>query len=211
MGRYSILFLGLLLLPNFTLGQAERLFRQMKEKYPDKTAVYLERNKSIDISFSGESLEVIASRSDDLLFLNQQATALASDKVFSSHLNQLISIEAKTLVPNKNRYTEIKVTNFVEKDETSSGIFYDDSKSTSFVFPAVQPGARALVNYTSKVSDPRFLTSFYFASFVPVERSELIIRAPKNLKLNFQLMNGDGYDIAFNQETKGDFVIYNWA
>ncbi len=207
----SRILVGVLFLPFLMQAQVNRLFSQMKDKYPDKTAVYLERNKSVDFYFSDDAIQVRSTRSDDLLFLSEKATALAQDKVYSSHLNELKTIEAKTLVPNKNRYTEVQVENFIEKDETSSGIFYDDSRSTSFVFPAVQPGARGILKYTSQVTDPRFLTSFYFGSFVPVERSELMIRAPMNVKLNFKLMNAEGYDIQHSRKTEGDHVIYTWT
>jgi len=194
---------------SYSPGQS-RIFREMKEKYSDKMAVYLKYHRDILIDIQNDSIQVFSTQSNDLLNLNEQAKVLAQEKVHTSHLVSLIDIQAKTLVPNGKRYKEIAVENFEETDDRARGVFYDDSKSVIFVFPGVQPGSRSILDYTTRINDPRFLTSFYFGSFIPVEESKLTIKVNKKISLNFKVFNQDQHEIEFTTEEKGDFLIYQW-
>jgi len=173
-------------------------------------AVYLKYHRDILIDIQNDSIQVFSTQSNDLLNLNEQAKVLAREKVHTSHLVSLIDIQAKTLVPNGKRYKEIAVENFEETDDRARGVFYDDSKSVIFVFPGVQPGSRSILDYTTRINDPRFLTSFYFGSFIPVEESKLTIKVNKKISLNFKVFNQDQHEIEFTTEEKGDFLIYQW-
>ena len=191
-------------------AQGLRLWKEMKAKYPDEMAVYLKHNKQISIYIEDDSIKVTSHRNYDLLHLNEQSNVLAQEKVFTSHFVKLIDLQAKTLVPNNNRYKTLTVNNFMEMDERTFGVFFDDSRSQSFVFPGIEPGARSIHEYSVEIIDPRFLTTFYFGSFVPIEESKLTILVDKRISLKYELLHGDGQPIQFSKKEKGGTIEYEW-
>jgi len=114
-------------------------------------------------------------------------------------------------VPDGRKYKTVNVERYTEKDDSNSGVFYDDSKLTFFVYPAVQPGARTIKEYTKEITDPRFLTAFYFGSGLPTEQSQLSIALDKDVELSYRLMNAENLNVDFKQEEKNGRVIYTWT
>ncbi|MGK7397205.1 MAG: DUF3857 domain-containing protein [Candidatus Cyclobacteriaceae bacterium M3_2C_046] len=186
------------------------VLQKWKEKYPDERAIYLQYDREVTIDLVGDSIKVNSRQFYDMLHLNEHSNMFASDKIYSSHFVKAHHIIAKTLSPGKRKYKPLEVTNFTEKDEVSDGIFYDDSKAISFVFPAVEPGARTVLDYQSIYTDPRFLNSFYFGSFVPVVTSTLKIRVDSRINLEYKLFNTDKVTPVFNQSVSGNYKVYTW-
>ena len=205
-----IIFFGLV---NSNLLKADnpvQLLEKMKIKYPDEMAIYLHFNRDVTIDLIGDSVKVESNQYYDMLHLNEQSSIFSKDKIFTSHFLKILNLEAKTMVPQKKRYKVMEVDRFVRKDEISSGIFYDDSQSTSFVFPAVQPGARTILNYNMKYTDPRFLSSYFFGSIVPVEETTLKLKVNKNIKINYKLFNCDNIKLDFEKSVDGNDIVYTW-
>lgn len=192
------------------IAQSPKIFEEYKNKFPEDMAVYLQFNREVHINVEGDTLSTTTENYYDLLHLQPRSKALAKDKVYLSEFKKVITLDAKTLVPNKNKYKEIPVTNFVEKNEQSSGVFYDDFRSKSFVYPAVEPGVRTILREKKEVRDPHFVTPFYFASFVPVISAKVTIITDKSIELKHKLFNEDEVDIEFNKKAKGDKIIYTW-
>jgi hypothetical protein len=159
----------------------EEVYNQYKKEFPDKMAVLLEKNDEITIDFEGDTVSVIHTEYEDLLFLTDRATGLASQKAYESHFSKLEKIDAFTLVPNGKRYKKMKVEYFKKEKESSSGIFYDDLESTNFIMPNVSPKARTQVSITQNIKDPRFLSSFYLDSYVPIKSAKLTLKVNKNI------------------------------
>ncbi len=201
----------LLVCPFFASGQSTKVYDEMKSKYPDMFAVLLKHQEHVDISLANGQIKVQESIYRELLHLNEQSNVLAEDEVYTSHFNKLVNLKAATLVPNGKKYRRIEVERYTEKDDNSSGVFYDDSKSTFFVYPALQPGARTIKEYTKEITDPRFLTAFYFGSGLPTEQSQLSIVLDKDIELSYRLMNTDGLAVDFNKEEKNGRVTYTWT
>ncbi|RSK35258.1 DUF3857 domain-containing protein [Hymenobacter metallilatus] len=184
---------------------------QLKQQYPTEKAVYLDYRQEITVELKGDSVQVLARHHYDMLHLAAQSDMYAPDQVYSSHFNRLQKIEARTLLPATNDYKALKVTEFKDKFEIRPGIFFDDARSVSFTYPAVAPGVRTVCDYTVRHPDARFLNPFYFASYVPIRHAELVITAPRTVRLNTKQFNIPAGMVAQAKQEKGSNIIYRWT
>ena len=129
----------------------------------------------------------------------------SSDKIYSSHFVKIDKIAAKTLIPVRRKYKEIPVESFKEKSEITDGIFYDDSKSISFVFPGVTKGCRTVLDYSISFTDPRFLNAFHFNSYLPIEQADLILKVNKNISISHKTFHLDDVDITFKKSSGNQY------
>lgn len=200
-----------LLLTGGLYGQSPADFDTYKAKYPDMIGVMLKHHEQVDLRLDGDSILVEERDYREILHLRENARLLGEDQVYSSLFRQKKNLEAYTLVPEKKKFRKVAVEQFTEKDEQSSGVFFDDTRVTFFQYPSVQAGAITVKDYTTTITDPRFLTSFYFSSFIPTEEATLEIVADKEIHINYLAQNTEGFEIDFSQEEKGDRVIYRWT
>jgi transglutaminase-like putative cysteine protease len=207
-----------LLLPAFLLlalaarAQApSQLVVAMKKQHPGEKAVYLEMRQDLTVEIRNDSVQVVARHHADMLHLDEQSATYANDRVYSSHFNRLQKLEARTLVPNGEKFKTVKVTNFKDKFEMQAGIFFDDTRSTSFSFPAVTAGARTVTDYTVRHVDARFVMPFFVGSYVPVRHAELTITAPKGVRIGYKIFHAEPTAIAYTKEEKGGQVVYRWT
>src|SRR6476469_5247709 len=112
-----------------------QLLAELKKQFPGEKAVYLEQRQDLTVAIRNDSVQVLARHHADMLHLDEQSGAYANDRVFSSHFNRLQKLEARTLVPAGDKYKAVKVTEFRDKFEIQSGVFFDDTRSVSFSFP----------------------------------------------------------------------------
>ena len=188
-----------------------QLVTEMKKQYPGEKAVYLEMRQDLTVEIRNDSVQVLARHHADMLHLDEQSAMYANDHVFSSHFNRLQKLEARTLVPNGEKFKTVKVTDFKDKFEMQSGVFFDDTRSTSFSFPAITPGARTVADYTVRHVDARFVMPFYMGSYVPVRHAELSITAPKGVRIGYKTFHAENTAIKYTKEEKGSQVIYRWT
>ena len=191
--------------------QPTQLVAQMQAQFPGEKAVYLDYRTDLTLELQGDSVLILARHHQDMLHLDAQSVAYANDRVFNSHFSRLQKLEARTMVPAGNSYKAVKVTDFKEKFELQSGIFYDDTRATTFSFPAVSPGARTVTDYTVRHPDPRFLVPFYFGAHVPMRHAELTITAPRSIKVNYKLFHVENTPINFTKQEKGNLITYRWT
>jgi len=182
-----------------------------QQKYPENAAIYLEYREEITIDKIADSIQIFENHTEKILHLNSNSKFLAKDKVFSSFFIKTRSISAETLIPKGDGYEKMKVEDLVDKDESSEGVFYDDSKSTNFIFPGIQPGAITVLNYTQQIMDPHFLSSFYFQSFLPIETAVLTLKINKDISINSRIFNQGNLQIEVNESRKGKYNIYTWT
>ena len=204
----------LLLLPLLAAAQSpSELLAELKRQYPGEKAVYLEQRQDLTIEIRHDSVQVLARSHHDMLHLAEQSGMYANDRVHSSHFSRLLKLEAQTLAPSEkaDRYKTVRVSNFEDKFDTQAGVFFDDTRVTSFTFPAITPGARTITDYTVRHPDARFVPPFYVGSYVPVRHAELTITAPKSVRIGYKIFQGDKTDIKFTQQAKGDQVVYRWV
>jgi transglutaminase-like putative cysteine protease len=188
-----------------------QLVAELKKQFPGEKAVYLEMRQDLTVEIRHDSVQVLARHHADMLHLDEQSGMYANDRVFSSHFNRLQKLEARTMVPSGEKFKPVKVTDFKDKFEMQSGVFFDDTRSTSFSFPAVTPGARTVTDYTVRHPDARFVMPFYVASYVPVKHAELTITAPKGVRIGYKTFHAENTPIKYSRQEKGDQVIYRWT
>ncbi|MBF9219600.1 DUF3857 domain-containing protein [Hymenobacter ruricola] len=205
----SRLWLFLFLLP----GAAARAqtVAEMKTQYPGEKAVYLEMRQDLTVEIRNDSVQVLARHHADMLHLDEQSGGYANDRVFSSHFNRLQKLEARTMVPTGGHFKTVKVTDFKDKFEIQDGIFFDDTRSTSFSFPSITPGARTVTDYTVRHVDARFVMPFFVGSYVPVRHAELTITAPKGVVIGYKAFHAENTPITYTKEEKGSQVVYRWT
>ncbi len=183
----------------------------LRKRYPEEKAIFLEQKQEVLLDLTGDSIRVVSREYSDILHLGDQTAAYTRNKVYLSHFQKLLKIDARTLVPAGKSYKAKKVSNYSEKFEISSGIFYDDSKSISFTYPAIEPGVRTVLDYSEELTDPRFMHSFYFKSYIPVEKAELVLTVHKGIKISHKLFNMEGTQVEFSQSDKGKYTVYRWT
>lgn len=210
---HRFLFLPLWLLVAVAHAQApnSQLVTAMKKQFPGEKAVYLELRQDLTVEIRNDSVQVVAKHHADMLHLDEQSGMYANDRVFSSHFNRLQKLEARTLVPNGEKFKAVKVSEFKDKFETQAGVFFDDTRSTSFSFPAITPGARTVTDYTVRHVDARFVLPFFVGSYVPVRHAELTITAPKGVRIGYKTFHADQTPIAYTKEERGSQVVYRWT
>lgn len=186
-------------------------FAQLRQQYPTEKAVFLDYRQELTVEVKGDSVQVLARHHYDMLHLGPQSAMYAPDQVYSSHFNRLQHIEARTLVPTGNGYKAIKVSEFKDKFDIRPGIFFDDVRVVKFGYPAVVPGVRTALDYTVRHSDARFLLPFQFASHVPMLHAELVITAPRTVRLNSKQFNIPAGKVTYTRQEKGANVIHRWA
>lgn len=209
----KVVFLSFAFLSLFTPSFSqtpEEIYNQYKKEFPDKMAVLLEKNDEVSIDFEGDTVATLHTEYEDLLFLTDRSIGLANQKAYESYFSKIEKIDAFTLVPNGKRYKKMKVEYFKKEKESSAGIFYDDLESTNFTMPNVSPQARTQVAITQNIKDPRFLSSFYLDSYVPIKSAKLTLKVHKNIEIAYKLFNTEDIKLDFQKTEKGNYVIYEW-
>jgi hypothetical protein len=195
-------------------GQAVPTVAALQKEYPGQQATYLDLRTDLTVEIRRDSVQVLARHHHDMLHLGEESAGYAYDQVYSAHFSRLQKLEARTLAPvpgTTDKYKTLKVTTFKNKADVQDGIFFDDTRTTSFSFPAIGPGARTITDYTVLHPDARFLLPFYFGSYVPVRHSELTITAPKGVVINYKLFNVGKLPIKFSKQEQGGSVVYRWT
>ncbi|GAB2770237.1 transglutaminase-like putative cysteine protease [Hymenobacter luteus] len=205
------LALALLLALSAQAQQPLQLLQQLKQQYPTEPAVYLDYRQDVTVEVKGDSVQVLARHRYDMLHLGSQSAMYAPDQVYTSHFNRLQKLEARTLLPATNDYKPIKVTEFKDKFDIRPGVFFDDARIVSFTYPAVAPGARTVCDYTIRQPDARFVSPFYFASYVPIRHAELVITAPRGVRINAKQFHIPEGLVTYTRQEKGSNVIYRWT
>lgn len=190
-------------------AQLQKEFTIYKDKYPNAGKVRLIQERHVTLSINRGNIDIIQEIHEEDLYLDESAINRAKQSVNFSSFFEMQSIEASSLIPDKNKFREIKVTSFTEKDEMEHS-FHDDMRSLNFIFPDLKKGAKSKMKYAEKVLNPRFLSPFYFGDFFPVINNTFTITAHKDINLTFKEFHTEGFDIDFSESVKGNNKIYSW-
>ncbi len=176
--------------------------------------VIVEQKQDVEIIVTEDGkLEIIAHIYEETQHFSENANLYREQSIgYSNTFTEISDIEAYSLVPNKNnRFKKIAVKDFVTSDSRSAGIFYDDQKKISYVFPALSAGAKTVTSYTKKYKEPRLWGYYMFSSYFPVEKSEFTVKAPVNVKLDFFKYGLADDHVTFTEVKKGKYNIYKWS
>ncbi|MCC7303370.1 MAG: DUF3857 domain-containing protein [Bacteroidia bacterium] len=201
---------SLLVLPALISGQDMVDHTVLQKEHPGENAIYLNKKELVTLKVEKGQLKVITDFFDDLLLLNDKGILYNERSVYYSHFEEVKDIKANTLVPNGKSYKKVKVSHFEQKDDVSSGVFYDDQKAISFHFTDLKPGARTQLAYREIQSEPRFFGMHFFGSYVDVAESEFSVRVPEGVEISYKLFNVPSGFVQFTETVKGKEKIYTW-
>ncbi|HET9487884.1 MAG TPA: hypothetical protein VFO54_10630, partial [Chryseosolibacter sp.] len=161
-------------------GQGTDLWQDLKERYPEEPAVFIDRSEVLNIFLEGDSLKVFSDVAEEIMHLKEQTDAYSGRKVHGSHFSQVADLKAKTLVWDKNRYRPVDVSDFKKNSDRDRGIFYDDSYYYTFDFPSVASRNRTQLAYREIQKDPRFLSGFVFVSYLPQAKTSYTVKTTRD-------------------------------
>lgn len=183
----------------------------LKAKYPEDDLVCISRKRDITIITDETGSPVIQIKDMQTeMILSENGSDLSQSKEYFSSKTDLKKFEAYSLVPGKNKYEKIAVTNFTKSAEFDDYLYYDDSYCYTFNFPATGKGVKRCTYSETEIRDPYFTLGFFFAGHIPIDQAELTITVPESVKINFHLYGPNTTIINSSAETKTGFVIYRW-
>lgn len=192
------------------LGQSGQVSEEIKKRFPDESVVFLERSATLNFSLEGDSLKAHTDIYEDLLHLKNQTDGYTNRKVYGSSFTKVDNLRAKTLVWEKNRYREVPVTGWTKSSKPGDHVFYDDSYYYTFNYPSVASGNRTQLEYREFHKDIRLLSGFLFTTYAPQVKSKFTIKAPREVDLQFEVLNDPGKAVQFKKYEKGNTVTYEW-
>lgn len=204
---------GLLILSVcFFQAQAQSsVWTEMKQRYPDESAIFLTRNKVITLQVRQDSVTAYASMEERILFLKDRPGNATDMRIFGSHFQEIENVQAATSVWDKTKYKDIPLSGLTRQRDNDDNIFFDDSYFYHLSFPASHAGNQAYWKYNEKFRDARFLSAFYFQDYLTQHNGSLLIRAPRNVELKWHLLNDQENKVHFRQFEKGGYQHYEWT
>jgi transglutaminase-like putative cysteine protease len=194
---------------NFSLLQARaQTFDEIRKLFPDEKAVLLNRSLEYNIDLKNGEPYVVSHEVQQIEYLLSSATAYMGQYGFShSDFQKLGDYEAYTRTKDNKK---LKVTEFKTSTNKQSFVFYDDVKETSFIFPAVEPGAIGNLQVSWHNTDPHLLSPYYFTGYMPAINSQLKVTVDKDISLKYMMMGLDTANILVTVDTKHQKNIYTF-
>jgi hypothetical protein len=157
-------------------------------------------------------VNVVSETMEETLVLDNVGVAYANTKsLYSNSFVKNTIKEAETSsMQESGHYKKVKATDIVEKSDISGDIFFDDNRSTVINYAAVTPGSVTRLESEQEYTDARLVGQFFFASYLASLESELVIKAHRNIQINYLLQNCTDKDVEFSREEKGKYVLYTW-
>ncbi len=206
---FSQFIVFLLLSSNILLAQS---VDEVLEKFPGELAVILNYNRDTRIFFKDDKPVAVSKEEMDILVLNDKANGIYNKfKIFNSSFEEIKDIEAYTKVPDGSKYKKVKVTDMKTESSPSKGIFFDDSKETTFDFPSMMKGSLSTVTHTELLKDSHFLIPFYFTSYMPIVNAKFTISFPADMDLRYIIKNNEHDNVKMTEEKKSRQTIYTFT
>lgn len=213
MNRLKVLSIYLISFFGFKVAQAQDtdLWQKYQSLFSDEAAVMLERSDLIVIEPNGDSLRVTEHHKEEILYLKDNGEGLAMNRIYGSHFEKVEKMQARTLVWEKSRYKKVAVSDFQKKKNQDNSIFYDDSHYYTFNFPSIASRNRTVLEYSTQIKDPRFISSFIFSSYIPQVLVKYTIKVHKSVEIHFEILNDEKKEISYNSYQKGDYIHHEWT
>lgn len=178
--------------------------------YPDAGAMYLNKSQEYRIFVENGVLTGTCINREQIYINREAGIGLQKRSVYSNNFVEASNIKACTYIPKGKKYEKKEVEKIEQKDNPSRSSFYDDQRSYSIVYPAVQPGAVLDLSYQQKYTEPRFMGSYYWVDYIPSMQSELVITLQKGIEITYKMFNCEGEAITFTKEEKKTETVYRW-
>lgn len=192
-------------------SQNEDFYAGLRKKYSSENAVYVSRKEDAVIKIENNVPVIYSSTYEELLLLTDKTADYMDREVFWVDFSSIKDLDARSLIPDGDKYKTLKVKNFIRTNEISEGEFYDDERAYKFTYPGLTDGAREILSYTEKITDPHLFGRFFFKSFTPAEEVEYSVTVPAGVKIRFKLFNVKDSDVKFSIKQDGKNSIYSWT
>jgi hypothetical protein len=180
----------------------------IRKKFPDQDFVMLKSNTQYSITVENDTPRVVSKDIEQWLHLTENGAMRKEGRIYHSGFHKLVDYQAYTITPNGK---EIPAMDVKTKTNASSGIFYDDSKVTTFNYPSLGAGAISHLSYTLKHENPYLLTPNYMLFGVPVINGELKITCDNNIKLRYLVKGISKELVKVKEEKKKNETVYTFS
>ncbi len=205
------LILCLLFVVQHSFAQYSKEYYEYKNKYDKSHLIVLNKEIVLNIRNKKGNLEIDKTFLEEKMFLDESAKYKSKGSVVYSHFYEVSDIEASSYIFNakRNKYDEIKVEDFKEKDEMTN-FFHDDTKSINFIYSNLSNGSKSKLSYSEKIKNPRFLSPFYFGDSDPIINNKISVIIDKGIVVDFKKMNFTDEDLKYTKTEKGGRTIHTW-
>ncbi len=185
---------------------------EVNAAFPDKEIVYLNFNQELALKIQDGIVVAQSNYARDLMILSKTNAAVYSrSKVYHSSFNELTNLTAYTKVPDGDKYKKVKIGEQVTSGSQRSGVFYDDSKETSFDFLGTVPNAVQCLQYSTFNKDAHLLSPFYLPSSVPIMAATYSVVVPNDITIKYVIKNDPTNQFIFTEEKKKKETVYTWT
>lgn len=209
MKRIYLLFVGGLFFLSSYAGSYIDI-ESIKERYAKYNAVILEKEYNYLFDINKDSLVIKQTNTKQILVLNEHSKAYTNGFIYYTGFTTIDKKEAYTLVPKGKRYDKIKVDKYNESHDRNGSVFYDDTKTIRFLYPALKQGAITSLKYTINYNNPRFIRNSYFQSYIPILKLKIIVKVHRDINVGYKLFNDQDVKINFKEYSKGKYNYLEW-
>lgn len=181
----------------------------LRKQYPQEKAVFSSKKLEYTITLKNNEPVIQSRETEQIAFLDEKANAYMGSYGFShSDFQQVIAYEAHTRTPGKK---VLKVTDFKTSTNKQDFVFYDDVKYTTFTFPSVEAGAVGSLDVSWNNNKPYLVSPYYFASYIPVQHSELKITVSSDIAIKYHKIGLDTASIKLAIEKGRRNNVYTFS
>jgi transglutaminase-like putative cysteine protease len=206
-------FLGLLFLlgciPSFS--QKADMYSQLRKKYSSENAVYVSRKEDAVIKIENNAPVIYSATYEELLLLTDKTSEFMDRDVYWQDFSSIKDLDARTLIPDGDKFKTLKVKDFTRTNEIAEGTFYDDERAYKFTYPGLTNGSREVLSYTERITDPHLFGRFFFKTFAPSEEAEYSVTVPQGVKIRYKLFNATDNSVEFTTKQSGKNTTYSWV
>ena len=200
--------IAILVFSHFSLfAQPAKDLRYFEMKYPDESVVEVIRRQTLQIRMTDGKPEIYTEKYVETILLTDRVAPSANEKLYYSPDNQIVELEAYSLIPQGNKYKKIDVKEFSHSFDFSNYIFYDDSRVCSFIFPSLTKGSKTVYRVRQKIDNPFFIPPLYFTRNLAVEKSEITIEYDCSVEMLFDEMAINAERLKSDVREKGQTII----
>jgi transglutaminase-like putative cysteine protease len=183
----------------------------MSANYPGEAMINIKNTEHLTIEIVKNKLVLYSDNYLERIYMDNRAGNYAEAAIDCPHFGELENLEAATLIPKKSKYRVIKVKDFKKEDKISNSVFYDASRHITFNYPPLHPGAKTVLKYREVMTEPRFISSFYFQGYRPIVECEYSITVSNDVSIGWHLFNAKDSMIKFTQTPlKNNKTLYSW-
>ncbi len=180
---------------------------ELQNKYPENEVAFLQQNEHLHVDIVDGQFSIYKDVDEKILYLKNDAR-YSNESIYYTSFEYIENIKAWTQLPNGKK---VKVDNIETEDVMSGGVFYNDTKRKTFVYPAIAEGVVTNLSYREMIKDPHMLGVFFFDSFGPILNGTYQVTFPKEVELAYELQGEDTDKVNFKKTTKKGKTTYTWT